>query len=112
MAPALGLWPVDYPDEPLQSWLHERLCHDAGVDRFLLDLKAAPESLRKDLARWRLERFIGVIYRPQTELQSHYAEADLTKQFDALVWFDETTAVTPLPTAAREGADDTWPFGL
>jgi len=44
----------------------------------------------------RLERFIGVIYRPATELQSHYAETSLAQQFDAFLWFDETTAVTPL----------------
>jgi erythromycin esterase-like protein len=107
-------------DEPMQVKAvrpsredsYERLCHDSGVDRFLLDLKSAPESLRRDLADWRLERFIGVIYRPRTELQSHYAEADLTRQFDAYVWFDKTTAVMPLPTAVREGVDDTWPFGL
>jgi erythromycin esterase-like protein len=98
--------------KPSREDSYERLCHEAGVDRFLLDLKAAPESLRRDLSAWRLERFIGVIYRPQSELQSHYAEADLTRQFDAYVWFDETSAVTPLPTAVQEGVDDTWPFGL
>ena len=97
---------------PSREDSYERLCHEAGVDRFLLDLKAAPESLRRDLSAWRLERFIGVIYRPRSELQSHYAEADLTRQFDAYVWFDETSAVTPLPTAVQEGVDDTWPFGL
>ena len=64
------------------------------------------------ISKRRRKRCIGVIYRPQTELQSHYAEADLTKQFDGFVWFDETTAVTPLTTAVGEGADDTWPFGL
>ena len=37
-----------------------------------------------------------MIYRPETELMSHYAEASLPQQFDAFVWFDETTAVTPL----------------
>jgi erythromycin esterase-like protein len=98
--------------KPSREDSYERLCHDSGVERFLLDLKAGPEPLRKALARWRLERFIGVIYRPQTELQSHYAQADLTRQFDAYVWFDETTAVKPLPTAVQEGVDDTWPFGL
>ena len=45
----------------------------------------------------RLERFIGVIYRPETERWSHYSEAVLPDQFDAWVWFDETEAVTPLP---------------
>ena len=60
----------------------------------------------------RLERFIGVIYRPETERWSHYAEAILPRQFDAWVWFDETEAVTPLQGAAEPGEDDMWPFGL
>ena len=49
------------------------------------------EALRRRLLEPRLERFIGVIYRPETELMSHYAEASLPQQFDAFVWFDETT---------------------
>jgi erythromycin esterase-like protein len=65
------------------------------------------------LKRGRLERFIGVIYRPDTELMSHYAEASLAQQFDGLLWFDETTAVTPLgPEHHRGGLPDTYPFGL
>ena len=48
-----------------------------------------------------LERAIGVIYRPETELQSHYFESVLSEQFDAFVWFEETNAVTALPTCAR-----------
>jgi erythromycin esterase-like protein len=61
----------------------------------------------------RLERFIGVIYRPDTELMSHYADASLPQQFDAFVWFDQTSAVTPLgPEHARAGMPDTYPFGL
>jgi erythromycin esterase-like protein len=60
----------------------------------------------------RLERFIGVIYRPQTERWSHYAEAVLPKQFDAYAWFDETSAVTPLPGEQLPGEDETYPFGL
>ncbi len=44
----------------------------------------------------RLERAIGVIYRPDTELASHYFEAVLPRQFDEYIWFDETKAVTPL----------------
>jgi uracil-DNA glycosylase len=63
-----------------------------------------------------LERFIGVIYRPETERWSHYSQANLPNQFDGWVWFDETEAVSPLPGEARPGdqvsADETWPFGL
>jgi hypothetical protein len=82
------------------------------MPRFGLDL-GRDEPVRRGLLQPRLERFIGVIYRPDTELMSHYAEASLPQQFDAFVWFDETTAVTPLgPQHAREGVPDTYPFGL
>jgi len=54
-----------------------------------------------------------VIYRPETERWSHYAEARLPEQYDAWVWFDETTAVTPLEARApARGEDETWPFGV
>ena len=93
---------------------YERLCHDSGVGRFLLDLRPdRHNTLRRRLLQPRLERFIGVIYRPDTERLSHYADASLPQQFDAFVWFDETSAVTPLgPEHARAGAPDTYPFGL
>ncbi|MDB5592922.1 protein-L-isoaspartate(D-aspartate) O-methyltransferase [Enterovirga sp.] len=93
---------------------YERLCHDSGVPRFLLDLaEGRHDALRHRLLEPRLERFIGVIYRPETELRSHYAEASLPQQFDAFVWFDETAAVTPLgPEPGRTGVPDTFPFGL
>ena len=92
---------------------YERLCHDAGVPRFLLDLRPGQhEEVRSALAEPRLERAIGVIYRPETERYSHYFEARLPEQFDAFVWFDETRAVTPLPAAKAEGLPATYPFGL
>jgi erythromycin esterase-like protein len=93
---------------------YERLCHDAGVPRFLLDLHHGEhEALRRRLLEARLERFIGVIYRPDTELLSHYSDASLPQQFDAYVWFDETSAVTPLgPEHAKAGMPETYPFGL
>jgi protein-L-isoaspartate(D-aspartate) O-methyltransferase len=92
---------------------YERLAHDSGVGRFLLDLReGVHQPLRQRLLDPRLERFIGVIYRPETERWSHYSGCSLPQQFDGWVWFDETTAVTPLPTGQREGVDETWPFGL
>jgi protein-L-isoaspartate(D-aspartate) O-methyltransferase len=91
---------------------YERLCHDAQVSRFLLDL-GRDQPVRRRLLEPRPERFIGVIYRPDTELMSHYATASLPQQFDAFVWFDETSAVTPLgPEHAKPGVPDTYPFGL
>jgi erythromycin esterase-like protein len=64
------------------------------------------------LAEPRLERYIGVIYRPETERWSHYSYASLPDQYDAFVWFDQTRAVTPLPTRVTAGEDETYPFGL
>ena len=89
---------------------YERLCHDCAVPRFLLD-PAADEALRNRLLEPRLERFIGVIYLPATELESHYAQASLPQQFDAFVWFDETEAVRALrPQHARPGVPETYPL--
>lgn len=97
---------------PSRSDSVERLFHDAGVTRCLLDLSHDNPATRA-LRSPKLERFIGVIYRPATELQSHYAEASLAQQFDAFLWFDETTAVTPLaPAHVKPGLPDTYPFGL
>ncbi len=92
---------------------YEYQCHESGESRFLLDLREGEhDSMREALTEPRLERFIGVIYRPETERWSHYSAAILPKQFDAWVWFDETSAVTPLPTEQLEGAEETYPFGL
>ncbi|NJC41016.1 erythromycin esterase-like protein [Brevundimonas alba] len=101
------------PVNPSRPDSYERLAHDSGVERFLLDLRDGVHGpLRTALLDPRLERFIGVIYRPETERWSHYARCSLPEQFDAWVWFDETSAVTPLVTGQRAGADETWPSGL
>jgi erythromycin esterase-like protein len=93
------------------SPIRTALFHNAGIDRCLLDLSSDHPATRA-LRSSRLERFIGVIYRPATELQSHDAEASLAQQFDAFLSFDETTAVTPLaPAHVKRGLPDTYPFG-
>ena len=93
---------------------YERQFHDSAVPRFLLDL--APdrnEALCSRLAEPRLERFIGVIYRPETERWSHYSEAVLSEQFDAFVWFDQTTALEALGRQEPDrGLPETYPFGV
>jgi protein-L-isoaspartate(D-aspartate) O-methyltransferase len=92
---------------------YERVCHEAGLPRFLLDLREGKNEAAVDaLLEPRLERFIGVIYRPETERWSHYAEAVLPNQFDGWVWFDETRAVSPLSGEQLPGEDETYPFGL
>jgi erythromycin esterase-like protein len=91
----------------------ERLAHDAGLPRFLLDLREGRhDALRERLKEPRLQRFIGVIYRPESERWSHYMEASLPRQFDGYVWFDESHAVTPLTAEQGGGPDQTFPFGL
>jgi protein-L-isoaspartate(D-aspartate) O-methyltransferase len=97
---------------PSRPESYERACHDSGVQRFLLDLTRGDAPVRR-LSKPQIERFIGVIYRPETERWSHYSEAVLPEQFDAWVWFDETTALAPLvPHETHEGEEETYPFGL
>lgn len=91
----------------------ERIVHDSGVGRGLVDLRRlADPDLREALLQPRLERFIGVIYRPDTERWSHYAQCSLARQLDAYLWFDQTRAVTPLSAEPATGEDDTYPFAL
>ncbi|APE32295.1 erythromycin esterase [Halomonas aestuarii] len=90
----------------------ERLFHQSGLDRFYLPLLS---GRAEPLKAHRLERAIGVIYRPETERGSHYFQACLSDQFDALYHLDETTAVEPLAPGAswqREAIPDTYPFGV
>ena len=106
------------PVRPSLPESYERASHESGMERFLLDLREgeAGRKIREALMEPRLERFIGVIYRPGTERWSHYSEAILPGQFDAWVWFDETHAVNPLPAELRPGeapsVEETYPFGL
>ncbi|HEX8534791.1 MAG TPA: erythromycin esterase family protein, partial [Allosphingosinicella sp.] len=108
-------------DEPMEvkqvrpslAGSYERMSHDSGVERFLLDMReGVNEEAVEALLEPRLERFIGVIYRPETERWSHYAQAVLPNQFDAWVWFDETSAVTPLGEEPSSGEEEMYPFGL
>jgi protein-L-isoaspartate(D-aspartate) O-methyltransferase len=98
---------------PSHADSYERLFHESRVPALLLPLgPASRPEVRDELRPPRLERAIGVIYRPESELQSHYFEAVLPVQFDEYVWFDETRAVRALPAPAREGMPDTYPFGV
>lgn len=98
------------------SW--EYLAHNTGIPSFVLDLrpKEADPVLRSAIAAEtnRLERFIGVIYRPDTERISHYSQAYLHNQFDGYIWFDITQAVRPLERIQPKtplSSDETYPFG-
>ncbi|WP_439154196.1 erythromycin esterase family protein [Yoonia sp.] len=91
----------------------EALCHAVDMERFLFDFRApGNQAMRRVLSEPRLERYIGVIYRPETERWSHYSPASLSEQYDAFVWCDDTQAVTPSQVLAGRGEDETFPFGL
>jgi protein-L-isoaspartate(D-aspartate) O-methyltransferase len=99
--------------QPALNRSYEKLCHQTGHPRFMLPLRdLAADTLRRGLNKPRLERAIGVIYRPETELASHYFQAHLPNQFDEYIWFDKSTAVTPFGTKELVGLPDTYPFGL
>lgn len=91
---------------------YESLCHESGVSSFMLNLRGSSEDLATALRKPRLQRAVGVIYRPQTERASHYFEAVLPDQFDEYIWFDQTGPVTPFATHELEDMPDTYPFGL
>lgn len=73
----------------------EKLFHQVGVPNFMLDL-SKPGDLSDELAKARLQRAIGVVYLTESERQSHYFEACLSGQFDAVLHYDLTRAVEPL----------------
>jgi erythromycin esterase-like protein len=97
---------------PARHDSYEYAFRKAGRPRSLFDWHAQGSELATALSFSLLERAIGVIYRPETELQSHYFESVLSEQFDAWVWLEETTAVTPLPVGHSAGMPDTYPFGM
>ncbi|RYH50399.1 MAG: erythromycin esterase family protein, partial [Alcaligenaceae bacterium] len=91
------------------------LFHQAGVRRFLLALRGGDARLRSMAAQERLQRAIGVIYRPDTERRSHYFHTRLSDQFYAMIHIDETAALEPLdPGQAWHGgeAPETYPSGM
>jgi erythromycin esterase-like protein len=99
---------------PGMAGSYELLFHQVGLAAFYLNLTASTPAVEK-LAEPRLERAIGVIYRPETERVSHYFRAKLPQQFDALLYFDRTRAVEPLERTAGwlpEEVPETFPTAL
>jgi erythromycin esterase-like protein len=91
---------------------YERLFHDLDLQQFVLLLNEEPA--RSALMAPRLERAIGVVYKPETERASHYFRARLPEQFDAIIHVDTTTALTPLERWSQEEVDlpETYPTGV
>ncbi len=106
--------PVEHKTvRPALAGSHEALFHEAALGRFLLLNHAEP--VRHVLSERRLERAIGVIYRPQTERISHYFDADLAAQFDAVIHVDRTHALQPLDRDVawpEVELPETYPFGV
>lgn len=93
---------------------YEALFHSTGLPQFFLNLREE-NSAKKGLQERRLERAIGVIYRPETERRSHYFYASLPKQFDAVIHIDNTLGVEPLdrtPHVDTVEAPETFPSAL
>ncbi|MBT8078163.1 MAG: protein-L-isoaspartate(D-aspartate) O-methyltransferase [Gammaproteobacteria bacterium] len=98
---------------PAHRQSYERIFHLTEQPGLILPLRSNQNlELIGELAQPRLERAIGVIYRPETEVASHYFEAELTRQFDEYIWIDRSTAITPLITTETRGLPDTYPFGV
>jgi erythromycin esterase-like protein len=98
---------------PALAGSYESAFHDTHVAHFLL--RCRDGEAENALSDPRLERAIGVIYRPDTERYSHYFHARLSEQFDAVLHFDETKAVEPLERTAEWQAGEvpeTFPFGV
>jgi erythromycin esterase-like protein/predicted phosphoribosyltransferase len=92
----------------------EALFHDVGLPEFLIPFGTAPRAAEV-LRAVRLERAIGVIYRPDTERHSHYFQARIADQFDAVIHIDQTGAVEPLERTPRweDGeVPETYPFAV
>lgn len=94
----------------------EAVFHQSGLERFvLLHDASAGAALLRELEQPRLERAIGVVYRPQSERASHYFACRIADQFDAVLHFDETRAVEPLDRSAgwsEAEPAETYPFGV
>jgi erythromycin esterase-like protein/predicted phosphoribosyltransferase len=111
----------DWGGEAKRKWVRpalsgsvEDLFHDVGMAELMLSFPTAVEAAER-LRAARLERAIGVIYRPETERQSHYFRARLADQFDAVIHIDDTRAVEPLErTSVWETGEvpETYPFAV
>ncbi|KXZ45125.1 hypothetical protein GPECTOR_58g574 [Gonium pectorale] len=109
---------------------YEHVMHGTGLPLFGLDLRAPELAQALKVCVYGtvqpygplLERAIGVVYRPDTELQSHYFDAELPRQFDLLIHAETTSAVRPLEAGDEEAPEELaetrgdmpelWPSGV
>jgi erythromycin esterase-like protein len=102
---------------PARSDSYEAIFHQAQLPRFMF-APANHENSSEALGHPRLERSIGVIYyseTPEVERASHYFNTRLSRQFDAVLHFDQTRAAEPLSEVAKKehfDVPETYPFGV
>ena len=114
-------------NESVEFLLHEALTNDSSLAEngqyYLLFRSNNPsvelsKELHTELHKKRLERAIGVIYRPRTERQSHYFDASLSTQFDCVIHVEVTRALRPLEIhpvwaqAEKDHVPDTFPMNV
>jgi erythromycin esterase-like protein len=105
---------VEYKQvRPSLAGSYERVMHEVGFEDFTLIFSQAPEAAAA-LEDQRLERAVGVIYRPRTERVGHYFMASLPRQFDAVIHIDQTSALWPLEASAPMEMEkaETYPSGV
>lgn len=114
-------------NESVEFVLHEALTDSSSLQTdgqyYLLFRSNNPsvqlsKELHTELHKKRLERAIGVIYRPRTERQSHYFDASLSTQFDCVIHIENTRALRPLEihpawtNAEKDHVPDTFPMNV
>jgi erythromycin esterase-like protein len=109
-APEWGGPATTMPVEPAREDSHEALLHDSGPANVLL-VMGAHAGATATLERMRLQRAIGAVFRPERERFSHYVFADVTRQFDALIHLDVTSALEPLDADPGD-LPETFPTGV
>lgn len=93
---------------------YEELLHHVGLPRYWLNLRD-DTPVRRIMMERRLERAIGVLYLPRTERQSHYFNAQMAQQFDAVIHIDRTEALVPLDATSGWHSGEppeTYPEGI
>jgi len=114
-------WPMEVKTvNPGLKKSYEEIMHKVGIPRFYVVLRSNSRRVQPNkqlvdaLREEKLERAIGVIYRPDTERLSHYFFCNLSSQFDSVIHIDNTSALTPLDTLSGMSRDEeeTFPSGV
>lgn len=94
-APEWGAAARVYDLKPSIPGSYADILRQAGMPAFSLALRAN-RAAAAALGQERLQRAVGVVYTPASERQSHYFGAQLTQQFDGIVFIERSSAVRPI----------------